>query len=323
MQSANELSQERIKEKLGPTTLWRKVVYLPTTGSTNDVAKNLAAQGSPEGTVVMADEQTAGRGRMGRGWLAPPATCLLCSILLRPTLPPIQAQRLTMLCALAAADAVEESAGLRVYLKWPNDLVVKAQSPKPKAQNWRKLAGVLTETGVTGEQLEFVIVGIGINVNVEPERLSTLAPAATSILTERGRPVDRVTLLIALLSGVEQRYTALRAGENPHQEWAARLATLGQPVKATTSAGVLTGVAESVDEDGALLLRTMDGALHRLAAGDVTLTRSGATHFCRQSACSTVQSTASTTASTRGGARSRLLDKIAEMARDKCVAPYD
>jgi len=271
MQETNGLSQKQIEEALRPTTLWRRVVYLPTTGSTNNVAKGLAAQGAPEGTVVVADEQTAGRGRMGRRWLAPPATCLLCSILFRPDLPPTQAQRLTMLCSLAAADAVEEIAELQVWLKWPNDLVVKAQSPKPKAQNWRKLAGVLTETGMMGERLEFAVVGIGVNVNVPPETLPTLAPNATSILAEVGRPVERVTLLATFLSRVERRYEALRAGDSPHQDWAARLATLGQPVQATTSEGVLTGVAESVDEDGALLLHTQDGTLHRLVAGDVTL----------------------------------------------------
>ena len=261
----SELSRERIEEALGAGTMWRKVVYLPTTGSTNDVAKELAAQGALEGTVVVADEQTAGRGRMKRRWLAPPGTCLLCSILFRPTLPPTQAQRLTMLCSLAAADAIKKVAGLWVALKWPNDLIVKSQ-------NWHKLAGVLTETGILGERLEFVVVGIGINVNVEPEALPSLAQDATSILAETGRHVDRVALLAALLAGVEQRYEALRAGESPHQEWAARLATLGRPVQATTCAGVLTGMAESVDGDGALLLRMPDGTLHRLVAGDVTLT---------------------------------------------------
>ena len=266
------MSGGRIKETLRPGTLWRKVVYLPITGSTNDVAKGLAAQGAPEGTVVMADEQTAGRGRMKRRWLAPPGACLLCSILFRPTLPPTQAQRLTMLCSLAAADAIKKVAGLWVALKWPNDLIVKSQIPNPKSQNWHKLAGVLTETGILGERLEFVVVGIGINVNVEPETLPTLALDATSILAETGRRVDRVALLVALLAGVEQRYEALRAGASPHQEWAARLATLGRPVQATTAEGVLTGVAESVDGDGALLLRTPDGGLHRLLAGDVTLT---------------------------------------------------
>lgn len=256
--------QKRIEEALKPLKLWRKVTYLPVTNSTNDVAKSLAAQGAPEGTVVVADEQTAGRGRMERRWLAPPGDCLLCSILFRPKLPPIQAQRLTMLCSLAAADAVEQVAKLSVALKWPNDLII--QSP-----NWKKLAGILTETGLVGKRLEFAVVGIGINVNVPPETLPTLAPDATSVLAETGQKVDRVTLLAALLAGVEARYERLRMGKSPRAEWAARLATLGQRVDVITSKDVLAGVAESVDEDGALLLRAPDGRLHRLLAGDVTL----------------------------------------------------
>jgi BirA family biotin operon repressor/biotin-[acetyl-CoA-carboxylase] ligase len=129
---------------------------------------------------------------------------------------------------------------------------------------------------VIGEQLDFAIVGIGVNVNVEPEVLPSLAPDATSILAEVGGPVNRLALLVAFLSGVEQRYDALRAGQSPHREWTARLATLGQRVQATTSEGVLNGVAESVDEDGALLLRLPNGSLRRLLAGDVTLAHSGA-----------------------------------------------
>ena len=267
MQKVNGLSQERIEEALGPTRLWRQVVYLPAVGSTNDVAKELAARGAPEGAVVVADEQTAGRGRLERRWLAPPGACLLCSLLFRPSLSPSQANWLMMLCSLAAADAVKEIAGLQVSLKWPNDLITQSQ-------NWRKLAGLLTETGMVGERLDFVVVGIGINVNVPPEALPDLAPNAASILAETGREVDRAPLLAVFLSGVEVRYERLRAGESPHQEWAARLATLGRPVEVTTSGEPLTGVAESVDQDGALLLRTPDGALQRLLAGDVTLARS-------------------------------------------------
>jgi BirA family biotin operon repressor/biotin-[acetyl-CoA-carboxylase] ligase len=272
----NRIDAPRIQAALNTRVFGRKLVYLPRTGSTNDVAKDLAAQGAPEGTVVLADEQVAGRGRMGRRWSAPAGTCLLCSILFHPTLLPAHANRLTMLCSLATADAVEQIAGLAVDLKWPNDVIVQSPIPNLQSPNWRKLAGVLTETGVIGEQLDFAIVGIGVNVNVEPEVLPSLAPDATSILAEVGGPVDRLVLLVAFLSGVEQRYDALRAGQSPHREWTARLATLGQRVQATTSEGVLNGVAESVDEDGALLLRLPNGELRRLLAGDVTLAHSGA-----------------------------------------------
>jgi BirA family biotin operon repressor/biotin-[acetyl-CoA-carboxylase] ligase len=244
----------------------RNLTALACTGSTNDVAKQVAAQDAPEGTVVLADEQTCGRGRLGRRWSAPAGACLLCSILFRPHLLPTQAVWLTMLSALAAADAVQQVAGLRVSLKWPNDLIVQSQPGR-----WKKLAGVLTETSTAGERIAFAVVGIGINVDIEPQALPHLAPDATSILAETGQHTNRARLLAALLAGVERRYEALQAGESPHREWAARLATLGRQVKATTGKEDLVGLAEAVDEDGALLLRTLDGALHRLLAGDVTL----------------------------------------------------
>ena len=269
----DELDLSAVQAALTTQVFGRNLVVLPCTGSTNDVAKDLAAQGAPEGMVVVADEQTAGRGRLGRQWLAPPGTCLLCSILFRPDLSPAQANRLTMLCSLAAADAVTQVAGLRAALKWPNDLIISSEARIPKSGEWRKLAGVLTETSVMGERLDSVVVGIGVNVNVPPEALPGLGPGATSILAETGREVDRAALLVALLVGVEARYTRLQAGESPHVEWAARLATLGRSVAATTSQVTLIGVAEAVDEDGALLLRTPDGTLHRLVAGDVTLTQ--------------------------------------------------
>lgn len=249
---------------LSTRTFGRERMLLPRTGSTNAVAQDLAAEGAPEGLVVVADEQTAGRGRMGRRWVAPPGTCLLASILFRPELTVAQAQQLTMLCSMAAADAVEAVGGLTVSLKWPNDLVVGASV-------WRKLAGVLTETGVVGERLEYAVVGIGINVNVPAPDLSRLAPDATSILAETGRAVDRGRLLATLLADVEARYRRLRAGESPHHEWAARLATLGRRVQVTTSRDRFVGLAEGVTPEGALRVRTADGQVHALAAGDVTL----------------------------------------------------
>jgi BirA family biotin operon repressor/biotin-[acetyl-CoA-carboxylase] ligase len=260
----NPLNESRVREMLTTRIIGRELIYRASTGSTSNLAKELAGRGAAEGLVVVADEQTAGRGRMDRRWLAPAGTCILCSILFRPDLAPQNANRLTMLCALAAADALAKVAGLRAALKWPNDLVVGEES-------WRKLAGVLTDTGILGEKLSFAVVGIGINVNVHVDALADLAPNATSVMAETGQFTDRETLLAALLAGIENRYTPLRSGENPLTEWATRLATLGRRVTATTAQGALTGIAEAVDEDGALLLRTDEGRLVPLAAGDVTL----------------------------------------------------
>jgi BirA family biotin operon repressor/biotin-[acetyl-CoA-carboxylase] ligase len=266
-----QLDLPSLQTALTTRTFGRELTYLPRTGSTNDVAKELAAQGMQEGAVVVADEQTAGRGRLERRWLAPPGTCLLCSILFRPDLPLARTQYLTMLCALAAADAIKETAGLDVWLKWPNDLVVKSPISNLQPPKWKKLAGILTETGLTGKQLDYAIVGIGVNVNVEQKTLPTLDPNATSILAETGQTENRPTLLASLLARVERRYENLLTGESPHQEWSSRLATLGRRVRATTSGEALVGVAESVDKGGALLLRTPDGKLHHLTAGDVSL----------------------------------------------------
>jgi BirA family biotin operon repressor/biotin-[acetyl-CoA-carboxylase] ligase len=260
-----------VKKAIAASAFWKSIIYLEQTGSTNDVAREMAAQGAPAGTIVVADEQTAGRGRLERRWLAPPYTCLLCSILFRPGLPSSHLNRLTMLCSMAAADAIEQVASLPVALKWPNDLLVRSKVAGPPTPEWRKLAGVLTEAVLTGDGSHCVVVGIGINVNVHCDALPDLALDATSILAETGRPVDREDLLADLLSLVERRHEKLQRGENPGKEWSERLVTLGQRVRVATAEGLFEGVAEAVDEGGALLLRTADGSIERFLAGDVTL----------------------------------------------------
>lgn len=193
--------------------------------------------------------------------MAPPGTSLLCSLLFRPH--PEEVRDLPALCALAAADAIEEVAGLAVALKWPNDLIVVREG------EWRKLGGLLAETEVSGGRVEFVVLGIGINVNVPPDVLPDLSPEATSILAETGRETDRERLLDAFLTGVDLRYRRLRAGHRPFAEWASRLATLGQEVRLLTPEGEWRGIAEAVDEEGALLVRTPGGEVRRVMAGDV------------------------------------------------------
>ena len=276
------LSSETIRAGLATRFVGQTVHYWPAVGSTNDELKRLAEAGAPEGTLALADEQTAGRGRLGRTWVAPPGSSLLMSLLFRPDwLAPTQAQQITMLCALAAADAVVEVAGTQPSLKWPNDLLLDG----------KKLAGVLTELGFAGDKLAWAVVGVGLNVNVDfagQAGLPALGPqpaldrhgpgahvagTATSLSMAVGQPVSRLRLLHAYLAGVEARYEALRAGQSPHREWAARLATLGQTVAVYAPDGVYQGIAESVDETGALLLRQPSGEVVRILAGDVTLKR--------------------------------------------------
>lgn len=256
-----ELTREGLQQALEGMLFGRNIQYHATIGSTNVEAHRLAREGAPEGTLVIADEQTAGRGRRGRSWLAPGGSSLLVSLLFRPYLPPGRSQYLTMVCALATLDAVTPLVSGRVDLKWPNDLTSGA----------RKLAGILTEIVASGSRLDYVVVGIGLNLNWRPEALPELADIATSMSSLAGRPVPRLPVLVAMLEGVERRYAAVSAGEAPVEEWARRLGTIGQRVTVHTVNGPVSGVAESVDERGALVVRSEDGQAVRLMEGDVIL----------------------------------------------------
>jgi BirA family biotin operon repressor/biotin-[acetyl-CoA-carboxylase] ligase len=256
------LSAERIEAALRTTFVGRHLVYLPETGSTNDLARRLARTGAPEGTVVIADHQVAGRGRLQRRWEAPPGSSLLMSLVFRPTLRPVQAHQLTMVCGLAVVDAVESELDLSVGLKWPNDI----------ALGGAKAGGILTELELKDDQVEHAVVGIGLNVNLDPALLpGDFLTTPTSLSHALGHSVARLPLLAGLLQAVEQRYLRLRQGHSPHKEWAGRLVNLGQPVSVSGSGPAIEGMAEGVDPDGALLVRLDDGSLETIVAGDVTL----------------------------------------------------
>jgi len=259
-----------IQHNLNTRTFGQTIVYYDQIGSTNTELKQLAGVGAPEGTLVIADEQLAGRGRFERRWLAPPGSSLLTSLLFRPTfLPPNRTQYITMLCALAAVDAIAAETGVSVGLKWPNDLL----------HDGRKLAGLLTELGFTGERLDWVVVGLGLNINVDfsafaasgSNGYASLSKTATSLQMITGEHVPRLPLLQTYLQAVERRYEALKRGETPYKAWAEKLTMLEQPVTVTTGETTFSGVAERVDEEGALLVRLPDGRLERVLAGDVTL----------------------------------------------------
>jgi BirA family transcriptional regulator, biotin operon repressor / biotin---[acetyl-CoA-carboxylase] ligase len=278
----SDLSAEAIAAALTTRRLGRPVLYFPRTGSTNDVAHERAAAGAAEGLLVIADEQTAGRGRLDRRWWAPPDSSLLMSLLLRPALPPSRAGQLTMCLGLAAVEAIEAVTGLHPALKWPNDLLLED----------RKLGGMLTELRLNGEQVAYAVLGLGINVNVTFDEgrttndenssslvlrpSSDLANTAISLSMALGHPVDRLPLLAALLARCEAWYERALAGESPHAAWAARLDTVGRRVTVATTVGSLTGVAIGVTPEGALLVRDDDAAEHVIWSGDVTALRRAA-----------------------------------------------
>ncbi len=237
--------------------------------STNDIARDRARNGYPEGLVVLAEEQSAGRGRLGRSWVSPYGDALLLSILLRPVwLPPGEAFALTMMAGVALCEAVERVVSSPVQLKWPNDLLLFVDG------EWRKSAGILTEVSVTSDTIEWAIVGIGVNVNQAPAGAvngRNLQQTATCISAAAGRRISRSSLLETLLTTFDERYAQLQSGERGllFNAWRARLARMGEPVTVTLPDGELRGIAEDVAPDGSLLLRDADGVLHAVHTGDV------------------------------------------------------
>ncbi|MGC9349049.1 MAG: biotin--[acetyl-CoA-carboxylase] ligase [Anaerolineae bacterium] len=255
----------------------RTLDYYCKVGSTNDLALEAGRRGAPEGLVIVADEQITGRGRLQRRWEAPLGTSLLLSIIFRPPEPfAFYAARATMVCGLALVSAVRAETGVAARLKWPNDLIVDRVTRGKAAERrtlagWRKLAGMLSELGMEAGGPAYLVVGVGLNVNVPTDLLPRLAPYATSLLALTGQSVDRVALLDRLLVGVESRYEALLAGTDPLPAWQAALAWMGEVVEVRTPAETVTGVAKGVDEEGALVLRVSDSEVRRFSAGDVSL----------------------------------------------------
>jgi len=238
--------------------LGARVVYRRTVTSTMDLARDLAGQGEPEGTVVVADEQTQGRGRRGRSWWCPPGAGLMFSVILRPQLEPSGFPWLTVAMALALATA-GQAMGVPSKTKWPNDVVCPSG----------KLAGVLGESSGSPA---WVVLGAGINVN-RPGLLPEGFPETGAFLSDHlGRAVDRSTLMALVLDGLEGRYLALRGGpEALMEEWMCQSESYGRRVQVGSGDMTWEGLDQGLDRHGALLLRTGSGALLRFPLGEVSL----------------------------------------------------
>ena len=272
---SQDFTPDLIQRGLGTTIIGRTIVTYAQTVSTNDLASQQARAGHPEGLVILADQQTAGRGRMGRAWAAPPGSSLLLSLLLRPDwLPPNDSFVLTMLAGVALCEAVEQVVPLRAALKWPNDLLLPIRTAGGPAL--LKAAGILSEIELEADRIVWVVIGVGVNVSWSPTGVvdgRNLAEVATSVGTAAGQPIDRVSLLRALLERLDARYAALRRDGRTDQfySWRGRLATLGQPVAIRLPRGEIRGIAEGVELSGALRVRDEQGAVHTVVAGDVDL----------------------------------------------------
>jgi BirA family transcriptional regulator, biotin operon repressor / biotin---[acetyl-CoA-carboxylase] ligase len=245
----------------------RAVRWYAQVGSTNDEARRLAREGAPEGLLVLADRQTAGRGRSGRTWISAPGAGLAMSVLLRPALPAGETSRLSMLAGISICEGIERACGLPSGLKWPNDVLV----------NGAKAGGILFETALAGDQVDYAVLGIGINVAEAPPPEAVEFPA-TSLQAEAGRAVGRVPVLRAILEQLEARYDrllTLEGREQLYDEWQERLLWKGERVVAHTTAAQFEGVAEGADVDGALRVRLDSGEAVRVLAGDVRLRPAG------------------------------------------------
>lgn len=236
----------------------RQVLWYPEVGSTNDVAGTLANRGEPEGTVVIADAQSAGRGRHGRTWASPSDAGLYMSIIMRP--PAHAVSLLTIAAGVALADGIQAATGLQPLLKWPNDVYIGG----------RKLAGILAEAGASSAGVQYVVVGCGINL-MPAAYPPDVAARATSIESELGRPIDRGLLFVECLVALRQRYDELqsRSGAAIVARWRDRaVSTFGRRVEWDAAGVTRRGVAEDIDETGALLVR--EGAARaRVISGEV------------------------------------------------------
>jgi len=259
------LHADDLISRLGRTkVIGRDIRVFQETTSTNDVIEKLARDHVEEGVVVFAESQTRGRGRLGRKWLSPARRGLWFSVLLRPGLRPQDATQLTVASATALRRALESHTGLKAEIKWPNDILIDR----------RKVAGILTELSAELDRVKHLILGIGVDVNLNPGDFpSELRKVATSLKAELGKSVSRPALAVAILRELDHDYARIASGHFSAvaDEWEHHCTTIGQDVVIRTGERQIRGRAESLGEDGALLLRTDHGHLERIVGGDLTI----------------------------------------------------
>lgn len=256
-----KLISSTIQPYLETVSFGQKLYVYEQVDSTQAIAHKLAREGAPSGTLVIADQQTAGKGRLGRSWFSPPGTGIWMSLILRPDIPLSSTPQLTLLTAVALAQVFKNySAG--VGIKWPNDLLI----------NGKKVAGILTELNAETDRINYIIIGIGINVNQESDYFpAELESKATSLRIETGQVMPRNKLIIEIIHQWEKLYLLyLEQGFEPVKAlWESHAVSLGREIIARTLQGNIKGYAEGITPDGVLLLRDEQGDLHKIYSADI------------------------------------------------------
>jgi len=253
-----------IQAGLGTDRFGRKIHLFQQVTSTNAVAFRLARRGEQEGAVVLAEAQTAGKGRMGRRWESPGGANIYLSLILRPHIPPTNMPLITLMTAVAGAEAIGEVMGRLPEIKWPNDLLFSG----------RKVGGILTEADMEMDAINFVVVGIGINVNMRRRAFpAVIRDTATSLQEESGKEIARIPLIQAVIQGMERWYDILAQGRGKaiRERWQELARIKGKKVAVSFMHDIVKGMALGLDEDGALLVESDNGTVRRIVAGDVTV----------------------------------------------------
>lgn len=259
-----DLNQEFLKQSLAGKLIGHPLYYYEEIGSTNDEAFRLARQGVPEGTVLVAESQSAGKGRMQRVWHSPAGANIYTSIILRPTFEPSRATQISIAAGVAVAETLGGYCPGNVSLKWPNDVLVAG----------RKICGILAQMKLSGNTIDFVVVGIGINVNMKREDFPPdIKDIATSLAVETGGETSRMELIIELYENTAKWYRELKRNgfEGIRETWLNWSSMTGRQVSVLCHGETLTGRAVGLDDDGALMLRTEGNETVKVSAGDATI----------------------------------------------------
>ncbi len=263
VKSGDVMTEAEIKSCIKGTTIGRQVAYYEETDSTNTRAKYLAEQGAEEGTLVIAERQNAGKGRRGKNWTSPPGSGIWMSIVLRPDILPFQASMLTLVAAMGVFEGIYQETGLEPQIKWPNDLVLSG----------KKICGILTEMTTELDTIQYVVIGIGVNVNIEsfPQELSQ---TATSLYLESGEKKKRSTLVGAIAKAFEQYYHKFLAVKNLSllkQQYESHLANQNRQVTVMSPNGQYSGICLGINEQGELLVEKNDGQICQVLSGEVSV----------------------------------------------------